>query len=156
MDSQFAEILKNTYTTVQFNHRLKVLKFFLTAKVFGGKSPDVPPEDLSWFNSLSKDFVSNFDADNLSTSLQSLEETFSQSPILTINISFNPDEGTISQIGEYIRQNFTTFTLLDIKYAPSIIAGAALVWKGVYKDYSLKMAIEGKKDQVLEGFKRFL
>ena len=65
MDPQFAEILKNTYTTVQFNHRLKVLKFFLTSKVFGGESaPDVPPEDLSWFNSLSKDFVSNFDADN--------------------------------------------------------------------------------------------
>ena len=39
---------------------------------------------------------------------------------------------------------------------PRLIAGAALVWKGVYRDYSLRAKLEQKRQELLEEFRKFL
>ena len=65
-----------------------------------------------------------------------------------------PDE-TIPELGQKIRATFGT-VLFELRFDPDLIGGCALVWKGVYKDYSLRAKIAEKHKEILEGFKSFL
>ena len=157
MDFVFEQILKNTYTISQFNHRLRVLKIFLNDKLFDGSKPvELAIEDQNWLKSLPSEFFNQFNANNLLDIIQSIQQKLSQSPTLILNIAFSADDQSLSQIGEFVRKNFKSFTILDIKYNPGLISGCALVWKGIYKDYSLKAGIEAKKEEVFAEFKKFL
>ena len=76
--------------------------------------------------------------------------------VLTLYLTFDPDEEALSQIGGYVRTNFPNIQLLDIKFDPNLIAGAALSSGGVYKDYSLRTKINERKAVILDNFKKFL
>lgn len=77
-------------------------------------------------------------------------------PVLLIYIAFEADDQTIYQIGMNLKKSFTSITLFDIKVNPALIAGCALSFGGIYRDYSLKAKIEDKKSEILESFKKFL
>lgn len=157
MDEVFETILKITYTHSQFKHIFRILKSYFNQKFFGGEFlTELTEADLSWINSLSPSFFDKFTKYNLSENLQSLEQKLVQTPTLIIYVAFDPTYDALYQLGQYVRGNFTFFKLIDIKYDPSLLAGCALVWMGVYKDYSLKARIEERKEQVLESFKKFL
>lgn len=157
-------ILKNTYSQSQLKHRLNILKSNLLKTFFsglqGGSEPEslsLSKEDLSWLKSLPSDFYQKFNKDNVYQIFAGLEGQINKVAVLTIYLTFEPDEVSLMQIGDYARKTFANPTLLlDIKYDPRLIAGAALTWKGVYKDYSLKARINERKLVILDSFKKFL
>lgn len=152
MDATLSTILTNTYTLSQLKHRLNLLKTYLEQQIFGG-TPSVIDD---WLKTLPSQFWQKFNKDNISSEFASLEKQISQLQTLTLYITFEPDTDTITQLGQYARKTFFDLLVLDIKYDPQLIAGVALTWKGVYKDYSLRLKIEEKKEEILENFKRFL
>lgn len=161
MNEILTTILKNTYSLNQLKHRLRILKANLLKTFFGGNPdsiPDVnlPAQDQNWLKSLPESLYREFNKDNVYQIFDSIELEISKLKTLTMYLAFEPDELTLSQIGEYSRKNFSSTLLLDIKLDPNLFAGAALVWKGIYKDYSLRAKIEEKKVEISEGFKRFL
>lgn len=157
MDEIFNVILKNTYTTSQFKHRLRILRDFFNQKFFSGISQiELTEVDKKWLSSLPKDFFEKFTKDNLTSTFTTLDTKLSQTPTLVLNIAFDPTDEALAQIGEYTRKNFTSFSLIQTKYDPRLIAGCSLIWKGINKDYSLKSQIEGKKEAILENFKKYL
>ena len=97
--------------------------------------------------------------------MSELESTIDQIKTLSIYLAFEPDSNSLILIGKYIRKNFPIAQkstsiklplLLDIKYDRSLIAGTALVWNGIYKDFSVKSIIEEKKQIILDSFKKYL
>jgi len=157
MDNILNIILINTYTLSELRHRVSALKSFLEQHFFGGVKPtDLSDKDTAWINSLPSTFLQSFNKDNLSTVFESLQREITQLKTLTLYLTFDPDSQTDEQIGEYVKANFKERLILDIKYNPNLIAGAGLVWKGVYKDYSLKSKIDQRKMEILESFKKFL
>ena len=68
-----------------------------------------------------------------------------------------PEEG-MAALGQRMRRLFGKNFLAEIKLDPNLLAGAALVWDGVYKDYSLREKIEDNRERIIktlrEGMKR--
>lgn len=159
MDDILATILKNTYSQSSLKHRLRLLKSCLLQGFFGADTDNPPPlaDDLKWLKSLPPDFYQKFTKDNVYEIFSALEKLSADLKVLTIYLTFEPDELTLNQLGTTARNNFNfPVLLLDIKIDPNLIAGAALSWKGVYRDYSLRAKLEGKKSEISESFRRFL
>lgn len=159
MDDILATILKNTYSLSSLKHRLRVLKTYLTQQFFGSTGETPPPltEDLNWLKSLPPDFYQKFTKDNVYDTLATLDKTITGLQMLTIYLTFEPDEATLNELGTKARATFgLPALLLDIKLDPALIAGAALSWKGRLQDYSLRAKLAEKRSEISESFRRFL
>lgn len=150
-------ILQNTYSLTQLKHRLNLLKAYLEGQIFGTEKPQTFNfQEDPWIKNLSHDLLSGFNKDNLTLSFENIQKQIASLETLTLYLTFDPDELTLTQLGEHIRKTFGRIIMLDIKYDPNLIAGVALVWKGLYKDYSLRSKIEEKKAEIMQGFQQFL
>lgn len=157
MDNILSTILNNTYTLTQLNRRLRVLKAQLLKNLFGGEVISEPiSDDLNWLKSLPENFLSQFNKDNVYQIFTSIETAITNLQLLTVYLAFEADNTTIEQVGNFARKIFNPSLLLDAKFDPNIIAGAALVWKGVYKDYSLRAKLKEKEGEISQSFKKFL
>lgn len=159
MEEILTIILKDTFSLTQFKHRLRVLKANLLKTFFGNEAQDsiATPQDLNWLKSLPENFYQKFNKENVYDIFSELEKTSNRLPILTMYLTFEPDEASLSQLGSFSRKTFNFPTLLlDNKFNPNLIAGTSLVWKGIQKDYSFKSKIEARKDEITASFKRFL
>lgn len=157
MNDVLNAILKDTYTLAQLKYRISILKNYLLQNLFGSQQKvEFGVKDTNWLKSLPPDFYQNFNKDNVYNLLSQIEKQKEGLKNLTIYLTFEPDDPSLAQIGNYARKSFGDNLLLDIKYDPNLIAGAALVWKGVYKDYSLRAQLAEKKEQILESFKKYL
>lgn len=158
MNEILAIILTTTYSSTQLKHRLRLLKSNLLKTFFGQAGEDLPaiPQDLNWLQSLPDNFYQQFNANNVYKIFSDLEDQTHNLPILTLYLTFEPDEATLAQISTFTRKLFSSNLLLDIKLDPNLIAGTALVWNGVYKDYSLRNQLTAKKTQLWTEFRKFL
>ena len=157
MENILTIILKNTYSIAQLKHRLSLLKNHLLKTLFASKQELILTESESnWLNSLPKDFLSQFNQNNIYKIFEDLEKQITSLKPLIIYLTFEPDDNTLSQIGEQARKVFGRIILLDIKYNPGLIAGASFVWNGLSRDYSLKAKVEERKIVILDSFKKFL
>lgn len=159
MNELLSILLEATYSLTSLKHRLRILKSNLLKTFFGGEDQalSLTPQDLNWLRSLPDSFYRKFTKDNIYQILDDMEKEIPNLPTLTMYLTFEPDEATLVQIGSVARRNFNSPSLiLDVKLNLDLIAGAALVWKGVYKDYSLRAKIETRKLEIFEGFRKFL
>lgn len=149
-------LLKDTYTISLLKHRLRILKSNLLRKFFGGEAPEqLSAQELDWLNSLPSSFYQKFNKDNVYQIFDALEVKINSMPVLLIYIPFEADNQAIYQIGMTLRKSFTTLSLFEIKINPALIAGCALSFQGIYRDYSIRAKIEEKKTAILESLKRF-
>lgn len=151
-------LLKDTFTLTLVKHRLRILKNNLLTKHFGSETPaeQLSNEDQNWLNSLPPAFFQKFTKDNVYQIFEQIEAKINSMPLLLIYLPFEATDQAVFQIGSFIRQNFTSLSLFDIKFNPNLIAGCALSFRGIYRDYSLKAKIEERKSQILESFRKFL
>lgn len=164
MDQILNTILSNTYTVTALKSRLNVLKSYLSQHFFGAQQQqgetvntvNMEHKDLAWLKSLSSEFFQNFNKDNMYNIFAELEKGINELKTLTIYLTFEPDDTSLANIGSFARKLFGNYLLLDTKFDPNLIAGPALVWKGIYKDYSLRSKIEQKKTEILDSFKQYL
>ncbi len=158
MENILATLLKDSYTLNQLKHKLAFLRSYLEQQFFKGEeSKDLFAEtDLTWLKSLPQKFLQSFNKDNLYSTIEDLQNQIIKLPTLILYLTFDPNTQTISEIGEYVRKTFQTKLILDLKYDPNLIAGASLVWKGLYRDYSLRSRIDERQLAILQSFKQFL
>ena len=157
MDNTLAVILKDTFTLSQFKKRVKTLHSTLSEKFFGGRQGEaVTAEESAWFKLLPQEFLGSFNKDNLSQAITNLNSQIDKMPILTIYLPFEAEADILNQLGIKVRTTFGENFLMDIKYNPLLIAGCALSWKGIYKDYSLHQKIAERRLPILQSFKKFL
>ncbi|MBI2338374.1 F0F1 ATP synthase subunit delta [Candidatus Daviesbacteria bacterium] len=151
-------ITKDTFTLTLLKHRLRILKSNLLKKIFGSEAPaeQLSVQEANWLSSLPASFYQKFNKDNVYQIFDAIETKINSMPVLLIYIAFEADDQTIYQIGMNLKKSFTSITLFDIKVNPALIAGCALSFGGIYRDYSLKAKIEDKKSEILESFKKFL
>lgn len=157
MDNLLDILLKDTYTLSQLKHKLKIIKSQLSQKFFGGGALEpLTPKDSTWFSALPENFLGEFNKDNLSLILTYFSNQINKMETLTIYLSFDAGGDILDQIGIKTRTTFGKIMLLDVKYNPALIAGCAISWKGIYKDYSLHSRIGERKLAILQSFKKFL
>lgn len=157
MDQILAVILKDTYSLSQLKKRLQILQSTFQQQFFHSQATEnLTPKDNQWLKSLPKSFIAAFNKDNLTQNLSSLSSKINSTSILTLYLPIDVSDEILDQIGNKVRQNFGANFLIDIKYNPILIAGCALSWKGIYKDYSLHSKIAERRLAILQSFKKFL
>lgn len=159
MDNNILDIILNTtFTQAQLKKRVRLLKSYLLNILFKGSSQtnDLSVEDIRWIKSLPDSLMQQFNKDNVYSIFENLEKQINELKPLTLYLAFEADEKTLQSIGTFARKTFNKTLILDIKVDPSLISGAALVWKGIYKDYSLKSKLAEKRVEISQSFKRFL
>lgn len=151
-------ILKDTFTLTELHHRLRILKSYLLNSFFAGQktSEIYSAEDSTWLKSLPSPIYQKFTKDNIYEIFSELEEDSKKLPILTMYLSFEADDPVFAQIGTLVRKTFDSSVLLDGKFDPTLIAGCALSWKGIFRDFSLRAKIKAEEAEILESFKKFL
>lgn len=152
------EILKDTYTLETFKKRYQALKETLQVQIFDSKekNEDYKAED-EWVGKFDKKLLSQISSNSLSGISRYIDKYLSSLNILSIYFVFMPDPGQTKEIGEWIRSNLKNPGLIyDVKIDTSLIGGCAMVYKGIYKDYSLKAKIARGKPALLGEFKKYL
>lgn len=154
------QILEDTFTLSQLTRRVNLLKEVTSKKVFGGESTNleeyIQREDLAWLKVLPPNFFSAFNKENFTTTFLELEKYISWIKPLVVHLPFDLPTDEIKKLGTYLRKNFASVMVMDIKIDPSLIGGCALVWNGVYKDYSIRKVLEENKVDIITKVRKFL
>ncbi len=158
MDPILQKISESSFTLSQLRHKVRILKEYLSHQIFAGTeaAPQFEPSDVSWLNSLGRSFLSQFNKDNIDQVFEKTESYLNTLKPLIIYIAFAPTDELDYQIGLFLRKNFRNMQIFEIRVDPNLIAGCALSFNGVYKDYSFRVMIESKREEILKSFKKFL
>lgn len=150
--------LKDTFTQTQLRHRMRILKSHLLKALFGSQDEGkLSQADLTWLGSLPEEFLKSFNKDNVYKIFDDLNKQIDALQVLIIYMAIPSSDNVNLRIGAYARKAFNNPNLvIDTKYDPNLIAGIALSWKGMYRDYSLRSTIESKKEEILGSFKKYL
>ena len=120
MDEVLNTILQNTYSLTSLKHRLRILKSNLLKTFFGGENQvlSLTAQDLNWLQSLPEDFYQKFSKDNIYQILSDLEKRIHNLPTLTMYLTFEPDDVTLTQLGSATRKTFNDWGFAIVKQKP--------------------------------------
>lgn len=150
-------VLKDSFTHSQALKRLGLLKDFLNGKVFGKEESDLSaysPSDRRWLDTLDKNNLAQFNQENIHTLFEQAEKVIKEITPLSVILPFELPERETIELGARLRRDYGPHFLFEVKLDPKLIAGPAFIWKGVYKDHSVKTKIEAQKQQILQIFKQ--
>lgn len=134
--------------------RLRILKTVTQLKLFSSKNEagdlykHFNQEEIDYLNSLPKELLKKTDQSTLN-SIKEAEEELTTYSTLTVYLPIELSPSCLQDLSGFLRKKFKTHFLLEIKFDPSLIAGAALAWNGVYKDYSLKEKLQNSHKQIM-------
>lgn len=153
---KFNLLLTQSYTLHQLNERLQFLKGYLQSQIFGTKDTrGFSSEDLTWLSSQPPTLTSDITKDNIDSIFDDLEKKIKEVKALVMFIPTDFPADTIKDIVTRLRKDYGNNFLIDLKTDPNLIAGCALVWNGIYKDYSLRGKMNERKDEILSILKKW-
>lgn len=161
MEDEVLKILINSnYTVNQLYTRLRLLHDLLTMMLFNTGEAFNPNllsnEDKIFIDKVDKDLLAQFNPGNFEEVFRNLEAKIKAIKPLVIYTAVEIPEYEGALIGMYVRRYFKPDLILDFKLDPNLIGGTALVFNGVYKDYSVRKQIEDNKQVIIGQFKDFL
>lgn len=148
------QILQTNITLPEALKGLADLKEFMINKLFGGTAP--PSEALaSQFPNLSE-LICNLDQKNVYEIFDQTEAALKATQPLIICVSSPLPPENIKEIARRVKQDFGKNFLIEIKIEPELIGGAALVFRGIYKDYSLRQRLLDHKTEILQILEKYV
>lgn len=89
-----------------------------------------------------KTFISEKDKKDVQESLITLKNKLQALKAITLTLAFSPTGDSIKKISSWIKENLGEEFIFEIEEDPTIIGGAIIVYKGKYKNLSLKKKLE--------------
>ncbi len=170
-------LLATTYTKAQSLRRLRLIQDFLNFWVFTphdqaestqkisefiANETNITPADQQWALQFFTDFVPRIG--NLSdqlhrnqvlSTLQQAEENLAKTEILKLYIPFDMPGDQILRLGQWVKTNISPLVLMELHFNGELLAGCAMSWKGVYRDYSLGGQIAQNRAEILQSLTSF-
>lgn len=150
-----SQILVETYTHTDALRRLRALKELLVQRLFS-KSHDLTvsePEDINWMYRLGENFYNQFNDQNVYQLCEYFEAQIKQKEALIIYIPFEMPYLEKVKMTALLRRSYGEEFLTEFKLDPQLIGGCALVWRGIYRDYSIKQKIKQNQEGILSTFR---
>ncbi len=168
------KILEQTFTRPQLARRTRVLRDFISFRLYKiSEGPPLPlpkqielylalhQKDLSelnllrqegnWLIALGEQFLSLFTPQNSSQIFKLLEEYAATIRPIFVYLPFEMPDQEVLNLGQWFKQNIGKGTLYEINYDGDLIAGCALSYRGVYRDYSLKRKFSENSQLIQEA-----
>ncbi len=147
------QILDQSYTQNQALKLLSEIKEKLVSQIFGNSETTIT------YSAFVEDFVKfhskEFNHENIYQIFEAVEKKIKALEPLIIYLPITLAEAEVVKLYLFIRKNFQN-KLLEIKTDPLLLGGAAFVWQGVYKDYSLRSILANNHlliSQIIPQFK---
>lgn len=150
------QITSTTYTLSDLHRRVQLLKNHLNETVFSKKKtvdPDIDDVDQVWLQSLT---LSDITKENVATTIEKLEEETKNVIPLVIFLPIVLPQNEAENVGKKLRADFGEGFFIEFRFDPQLIAGAAMAYKGIYKDYSLRQSLKDNHEGLVANFKRYL
>jgi len=164
MSSNLLElILSDTYIKNQAEKKIIALKNYLLEDIFTtGKDIKTKknvvdsPQLATWVANFDKKALSMITPQNIYATFETLEKDIKTIEPLILYLPYELPDEEISQIGTKLRADYGNKFLIEVNIDPNLIAGCALSFKGIYKDYSIKQKIADNKQQILSTFRQYV
>lgn len=153
------KILTGTYTYTDALRRIKAVRQFILDQVFAsaiGSFTASNEVDTAWLSSLGADFYGQFNPQNVYELMDQVEKKLNTLQVLVIYLPFEIPQGEVVRVGGKLRAEYGQNFLVDFKIDPNLIAGCALVWNSIYKDYSVRQRIEDNRAQIINIIRGYL
>ncbi|MCL4353975.1 hypothetical protein M1349_00700 [Patescibacteria group bacterium] len=85
-----------------------------------------------------------FDKSKVKAIVEQFEKEISDFKVLTLTIAFEPTESLITKVNRWVKENLGEKIVVDFKKNAEIVAGAEVVFGGIYKDYALTQILKDK------------
>lgn len=157
-------ILQDTFIKTRALKRVTGLKDYALNRIFSSleqgsllKADTMKdPEITTWISSLNPTFLGGINQQNIYKIFGQLEKDVKAIEPLVLYLPYELPEETITEIGQKLREDYGKNFLIDIQIDPALIAGAALSYKGVYRDHSVRKNIFDNKKAILETFRKYI
>lgn len=149
------DILAETYTRADALNRLHILKDQAILRLFGrgGNGGNTQQAGLTPPTGQQIALPTSITCDNVYKIFDALEAEIKNIKTLTVFLPFEPSGQIIVALGQYLRQLFGKNFLAEVKYDPTLLAGTALVWNGIYRDCSLRKKIRDNREKITNMLK---
>lgn len=147
-------MLANTYTQTDALRRIGMLKDIVVAKIFAATRPGPDYQD-PWLNLLNPKILQYFTKDNVYKLFDEIKGEIKKIEPLVVRLPFEIPEAELADLGSRLRKSYGKNFLVEIKYDPSLIAGAHFSFKGVYKDYSIRQEIADNRQAIIGMLKNY-
>lgn len=149
-NTTFSTILHHIHTTHDVDILLRTIDTLLEGVyqtqnkgLDGYLSFELPSEISSALKeNLTKQGVTWENKEAIQKVLTALKAQLHEMTLLTLTISFSPSDQAISRFSAKTKELFGEMTILEINVQESVLAGAIIVYKGMYLDKSLKTRLD--------------
>lgn len=145
-------ILSDTFVKNTALKKTAALKDYILYAGTGSEDPEM----AKWVLDLDPAVYSGINPQNIYAVFDNLEKSIKAEEPLIIYLPYELPEEQITEIGQKLRTDYGKNFLMDIQIDPSLIAGAALSYKGIYKDTSVKQRIIDNRKEVLAKFRKYI
>lgn len=156
-------LAKTAYTEHEFRRLLSALQVFLEFKLFT-EHKGVSFEELlrrfflehhiaqdtrARLTNLAGSYLESFTQENLYEKMNSIEKAFKKLPRLTLYVPIALTSEATAKLGTWLREHVAENLVIRLEVDAELAVGCALVWKGVYHDYSFRYFVK-KHEKELE------
>ncbi len=144
-------ILAQSYSRTEALRRLRLIRLVVEKRLFNSEAViETNPFDEEFMQSLKAEFYQKFNQENLEAKFLEAEEELRTEAALIIYLPVELPVRLQQEVGKRVREMWPGVQLVDWKLDVGLIAGAALVWKGKYRDYSIRPKLEKIKAEWTE------
>lgn len=164
MDQTLLEtILQDTFIKTLALKKVIGLKDYLLDRIFSLAKQGPPktsitddPEIITWVLSLNPSLLTSINQQNIYSVFDKMEKSIKAIEALVLYLPYELPKEQLTEIGQNLREDYGNNFLIDIQINPDLVAGVALSYKGIYKDYSVKQSISLNKKAILATFRQYI
>lgn len=149
--------LTETYTKKDISRRLRFLREYFETGFFTADQTEITKfllskhattDDIHAFMSWGEDFYKAFNKETMYRLLNALSERMKLLPHIVLYIPYEAVPAEVNRLGKWCRQNIGDRVVVDLRTDATLLGGCAFVWKGVYRDYSLRYYMRKKQAEI--------
>jgi hypothetical protein len=151
------QFLADTYTRKDVGRRLRLLREYFEAGYFTADETEITKfllskhattDDINAFMSWKDGFYRSFTKDSLYHTLNGITDRVKKLPNVVLYIPYEAVPAEIIRIGKWFREHVGPMVIVDLRTDSTLLGGCAFVWKGVYRDYSLRYYMRKKQAEI--------
>jgi F0F1-type ATP synthase delta subunit len=157
VDLLIHKVLDSTYTKTDLARRTRLLREYLEKTFFTPETHEMTKflinqqattDDIDTFLSWGEDFFRTFTHENTYSIMTAIADRVKVAPIAVLYIPYEPVPAEVIKLGKWFRKQVHQEVLVDLHTDPSLLGGCAFVWKGTYRDYSLRYYMLKRRDEI--------
>lgn len=156
-------ILQDTFIKTLALKKVIGLKDYFLDTIFSLSKQEPPqtqitedPEITTWVLSLNPSLLTGINQQNIYAVFDRMEKSIKAIEALVLYLPYELPKENIAEIGQQLRKDYGHNFLMDIQIDPNLVAGIALSYKGIYRDYSVKQRISDNKQAILATFRKYI